>query len=185
LIFLRAVRKRKDEVHHLMEFVTENLIIYAGALVRAGADVVVIGDPTATGEILGPAIFKEFGLPYLNQITEELETRHKIKSIVHICGDIKSIVEELNNLHAVGLSVDAVTNLRRLRKEVKGKILMGNVSTYLLANGSAERVTQVGLNCLRNGADILSPACGVSPRTPLENIKALAKVVREYHQDGI
>ena len=182
MVFLKAVKRDKAQAHRLLQLVTDNLVVYAGFLIEAGANLVVIGDPTATGEILGPGVFKEFALPYINQITSEVEKKYKVKSIIHICGDVKSIAGELNSVQASGVSVDAMIDLRELREKVRDKVLMGNVSTYALANSTPARVAELGCHCLKCGADILSPACGISPTTPLENLKALTKIAKESGQ---
>ena len=58
---------------------------YARALVSAGATVIAIGDPTATVEILGPRLFQEYAVRYLNELTQAI---HALATpvIVHICG---------------------------------------------------------------------------------------------------
>ena len=60
---------------------------YAREVIDNGADVIAIGDPTATGEILGPRIFEDFAVRYLNQVCDAVHANGK-QVIVHICGDM-------------------------------------------------------------------------------------------------
>ena len=62
-----------------------------------------------------------------------------------------------------------------LRELAPGKITMGNVSTFMLEKGAPEQLLKTARHCLAEGVDILAPACGMSPRTPVANIRAVAE----------
>lgn len=68
-------RKNPAEVHKLMDLVCENLITFGKAQLEAGVDILTISDPSGTGEILGPKMFREFDLPYLNAIVDALNNK--------------------------------------------------------------------------------------------------------------
>lgn len=178
LFFLRALERKRDACHKMLKFVTKSLIQFGKAQLATGANVIVIADPSATGEILGPVSFKEFVLPYLNQISEELEA-NGTKTIVHICGRAQNLTEELKGLEAAALSVDSVVNLRKLREKLPDKVLMGNVSTQILEWGTPEHIIKAGKHSLKSGAHILAPACGISPKTKINSLRALASVVND------
>jgi [methyl-Co(III) methanol-specific corrinoid protein]:coenzyme M methyltransferase len=55
---------------------------------------------------------------------------------------------------------------------------MGNVSTTLLEFGDAEKVSRTTERLVRDGIDIISPACGLSTSTGLDNIRALTGAVK-------
>lgn len=178
LVFFRALRCDPGAVHGLLGFLAEELSGFGRAQVEAGADVVVVADPTGTGEILGPQAFREFALPYINRVVEGLGDKHACTTIVHICGRLQPVFRELNELKAGGLSVDSLVSIRALRKQAPGKVLVGNVSTQLLDQGPPERIVRAGLHCLKGGVSVLAPACGISPNTRLDHIRALASVVK-------
>lgn len=50
---------------------------------------------------------------------------------------------------------------------------MGNLSTYLLEFGEAEKVARQTEKLKLDGIDIIAPACGLSTSTPLINITAM------------
>ena len=52
--FYKELRKKNQEAHAYMEFITDQLIAFGRAQIEAGADVIAISDPSGTGEILGP-----------------------------------------------------------------------------------------------------------------------------------
>jgi len=175
--YLRSILREKEDVHRFMDFVTENLIEFASLLVKKGADVILIADPTATGEILGAKNFKDFCLKYINKITEFIENELNTPTIIHICGRIDNIYPELAELKSNTISIDSITNIQTIKENLPHKKIMGNVSTFTLERGSAEKVSNLGFLCIKNGVDILAPACGLGPKTPLANIKALAQTV--------
>ena len=69
-------------------------------------------------------------------------------------------------------------SIRNLQKQAKGKVAMGNVSTFALEKGTPEKVAQAALVALKHGVDILAPACGIAPGTPLANIRSLSRLVQ-------
>lgn len=178
LIYFRALRKDPQRALALTEFCADQAAAFGTALVEAGADMICIADPSATGDLLGPDTFETFVLPSLNAMTDRFQKQLGIPVIVHICGNIKATGGLLSKLSARVVSVDAVVSLRRLSRLIPDKVTMGNVSTFTLERGTPEKVRKAGRACLRQGVDILSPACGISPLTPLANIRSLADIHR-------
>jgi [methyl-Co(III) methanol-specific corrinoid protein]:coenzyme M methyltransferase len=178
MTFLKELRKKGRESHRLLEYVTGFLKAYCEKLAANGATVIGIGDPTATGEILGPRMFEEFALPYLNDLTDHIQ-RLETPAIVHICGKISPVRHLTASLRANALSTDAMVNLRALKEEYPHLTTMGNVSTYILERGPAAKIERLAERLVRDGIDIVSPACGLSTSTPLENIRALTDTVKK------
>lgn len=179
-VFYRELRKDIENVHRFLEFVTENIIKFAKAQIEAGADLIAIADPSATGEILGSKKFEEFVVPYINKILDSLnEGENDVPSIVHICGRLKTIYPQLNSIHSLGISFDSITDEKQVVSNVLNKAIMGNVSTFALEYGTYEKVGEIGRKCIKNGVDILSPACGIGARTPIKNIQSMVLSARE------
>ncbi|MBJ6726235.1 uroporphyrinogen decarboxylase family protein [Geomesophilobacter sediminis] len=178
LLYYRALRRDPEGARRLTEIATENAIVFGDALIEAGADAVCIADPSATGELIGGKAFADFVLPQLNRMTGHFRS-WGIPSIVHICGDVKALGTVLAALEAEAVSVDAMVGIPQLKELACGKVTMGNVSTFLLEKRDPDAVRRAGNDCLEKGVDILAPACGIGPRTPIENIRALAESVRK------
>ncbi|WP_330676591.1 methylcobamide:CoM methyltransferase MtbA [Romboutsia lituseburensis] len=180
MTYYKELRKKKNEAHEFMDFVTDNLIEFGKAQLQAGADVLTISDPSGTGEILGAKTFNEFATPYLNKIIDNLKPYAQGGTIIHICGKLKSIYNELNDLHSDAISFDSITNAKQVVENVHGKIIMGNVSTFAIENGTEESLKNISNQCLNSGVDILSPACGIGVRSKLNNIKVLVECAKQY-----
>ena len=62
---------------------------------------------------------------------------------------------------------------------LKDRIIMGNISTYALEFSEPNKIKSLTKVCLKNGADIISPACGLGMKTPLLNIQEIIKTLEE------
>ena len=60
--YYKQLRQKRELAHEYMQFVTDDLIRFALAMVEAGADVIALSDPSGTGEILGPKFFDEYAV---------------------------------------------------------------------------------------------------------------------------
>jgi len=115
-------------------------------------------------------------IPMYKKISEAVHEKG-VKIIIHICGKSQSILESLNDSGADSLSFDSAVGIR-LAKEVLRAPIMGNVSTQLLDQGEKEKVKLHTEMAIKDGASIVSPACGLAMSTPVENLKAMTDIVK-------
>ena len=168
--------KEPDRIYAFLNFINNYLIQYAVELIHAGADVITISDPTATGEILGGRNFEKFAVPFYKKLIDTIHS-YNVPVIVHICGNANTIIEGLNNIGRMAYSFDSMVNMRSVKAKLKTN-LMGNVSTQLLHSGEKEKIISITKNCIDSGVNIVSPACGLSMATPIENMKTLTDYVK-------
>ena len=181
--FYKGLRKRPEESHEFMAFVTKSIGEFLKAQVEAGADIITISDPSGTGEILGPKMFQEYAVRYINQMVV-LAKSLGAKVIVHICGHMKSVYEQMNLIESDVLSFDSCVSMTSARSAFKDRVLMGNVSTYTLEFGLKDKVKELTRNCRRSGANIIAPACGLGTGSPLVNIRAIKEALEEDAADA-
>lgn len=177
MIFYRELRKKNADAHAFLQFVTDRLIEFGMAQIRAGADVIAISDPSGTGEILGPKYFEEFAVKYLNQMIEAFRAEG-VGTIVHICGQMNPVYKQAADIKSHVLSFDSMVPMQEAKANLPGRVLMGNVSTYALEFGSPEKVASLTKYCAENGSSILSPACGLGMKSPLKNVQAILEAVK-------
>lgn len=177
VVFYKQMRKKNATMHEYLHFVTEQLIAFACAQIDAGADVIAISDPSGTGEILGPKFFEEFAVKYINMLIDGIRSRDA-GVIVHICGQMHSVYPQINMVSADALSFDSIVDLGHAGRNLPGRVLMGNVSTYALEFADSERVEILTRTCMAKGAGIISPACGLGMKSPISNIKAMLNAVK-------
>jgi [methyl-Co(III) methanol-specific corrinoid protein]:coenzyme M methyltransferase len=177
--FLKDLRRDPAAAHRVFQYVTDLLIGFAHKLIDHGATVIAIGDPTATGEILGPKLFGEYAVTYINKLTAAVHQR-QVPVIVHICGNLNSVKPLIQSLKADAISTDAIVNLKQLKDEFPQLTTMGNVSTYLLELSTVEKVSLQTENLIDQGINIIAPACGLSTSSPLANIQAMTQAVKAH-----
>jgi [methyl-Co(III) methanol-specific corrinoid protein]:coenzyme M methyltransferase len=159
----------------LLRRISQIEIEYGKALIDAGATAITLVDGSSSN--LGPEFYSKFSLPFENEVVKNLQTY----TILHICGNTKIILDKMVQSGVNGISIDSEVSISDA-KSILGKrvALVGNVSTFKLWRGTVEEVEKEATKCLEQGTDVLAPACGFPPHTPLQNMKTLANVVRKY-----
>jgi len=177
LVLFRMMRREPEQLTSFLAFINEYLVRYGQEMVRAGANVIAISDPTATGEILGQRNFEQFAVPFYLQAISALH-KEGVPVILHICGNTRNLIESLNRLQADAISFDAVVNMKFAREGLKTR-LMGNVSTELLHTGAQEKIRSITRTAIQSGVDIVAPACGMSMATAVANLRMMTDYVKE------
>jgi [methyl-Co(III) methanol-specific corrinoid protein]:coenzyme M methyltransferase len=174
--FFRELRSRPDEVHALVEHVTEFEIAFARALVAAGADVIAIHEDTAIPALVGPAVFERIVLPYLHRLTAAIQ-ESGARVLLHMCGRVDRVEDQLATLRCDGFVPDAAVSLNRFAAALPHLAVVGNVSTFLLHQGEPPQIAHLGAALAQGGVHAVAPACGLASATPLANIVALTRAV--------
>lgn len=167
--------RNPDHVRKFVDFATEVILEYSKAQYQAGSDIVQIGDPTASPDLIGPASFKQFAKPALTEVAESLGGPR----LLHICGKAELIVADMAETGFDGISVDDSVDVAKIKPLVGDAKVLGNVSSKsTLIFGSPEDVKKEARRALEAGVDFLEPGCGFSPITPIANIKAMVEAVK-------
>jgi uroporphyrinogen decarboxylase len=178
--FLEDLLTDPGRAHEFLRLATENQLAYAGAIIKAGG-IPFIGDPVASGSLVSSGMFREFARPYLAQLIRSVH-ESGAKAGLHICGETKSLLRDMAATGADFLSIDEM-DLAMARQEVgDNTVLMGNVSTKLLLEGTTDEVSAAARTCLERGGRglILSSSCDVPTDAPKENVQALVRAGREW-----
>ena len=154
------------------------IIEFANAQIEAGADTIVISDPSGTGEILGPKFFEEFVVKYINMLLDGIKDK-SVGTIVHICGQMKNVYNEVAKVKSDALSFDSIVSIKKAKEHLGNRVIMGNVSTYVLEFASESQVEAMAKTCIKSGSDIISPACGLGTKSPIANIQSILKAVKQ------
>jgi len=179
ITFLKELLKDKANAHRVLDYVSDFLLEYAKLMIDNGVTLITIADPTATGEILGPRMFEEYAVTYLNKVLAGIHS-FGAPVIVHICGNMNKVKYLIPKINSDAISTDALVNLRLLKEEYPQLTTMGNLSTYLLEFGKTEDVGKRATALVLEKVDIISPACGLSTSTSLANITAMTTAVKMY-----
>ncbi len=180
--FFSALLSDPDAVHGKVAFATQVQMRYADAAIAAGATALFVGDPFATGELIGPDFYERFALPYCRQLVDHIHAAGR-PVVLHICGETACLLPLIPRTGAQAFSVDEIELAAAQRALAGETVLMGNVSTSLLRDGTPQAVHEAARDCLRATRGhpfLLSAACDVPMETPEENVFALVRAAREW-----
>ncbi len=167
-----------------MDKITATITEYLKAQISAGAQAVQIFD--TWGGIFSPMDFREFVLPYVVRIVDELKSWMNSESnervpIIYFVGETAGLLEEIRTSGADVYGVDWRINLddaiKRLGSDV---IVQGNLdplSMFLPQDKIEERVKDVLGRASSARGHIFNLGHGVVPQTPPENVIALVEMV--------
>ena len=176
--FYKALRKKKAAAHEYLEFVTGELVRYGRAQIEAGADVIVVNESLAAQEIMGPVLFRDYAVPYLQQLQDELR-RAGARTIVYCFGRVPSDLPQIGRIDSNALAFGTTISLAEARKALPGRVLVGGVPIADGIRFDAERARRQVRACMASGADIIAPEYGVAMDFPVENIDVILQTVKE------
>ncbi len=176
--------------HALLDKVlTVNEKIIRNAL-RAGADIIVLGDDYAfnNGPLMSPNVFKQFILPGFKKIVDGIheESGYVIK---HSDGNIWKLLDMIVNTGIDGLNpMEPVAgmDIGEVKQKYGDRVcLVGNIDCgELLSRGSVEEVEAAVKECIYEvspgGGHIISSSNSIHSSVKAENFMAMIKSTRRY-----
>lgn len=161
-------------VRDLFGFVVELELGFAREQIRAGADVIGIGDAAAS--LIGPQIYQEFVWPFEKRLVDGVKSMGA-KVRLHICGNTRKHLEHMSQLGCDIVDLDSLAGLSEARHKMgPSQVLLGNINPVtVLQNGTPEAVTAAIAQCHRDSGSryIVGAGCEVPRGTPVENLRAL------------
>ena len=161
-------------VGDLFAFVIEMELRFAHEQLKAGADVIGVGDAAAS--LVGPDIYNEFVWPYEKKLVDGIHAlAGKVR--LHICGNTRRILEGMGKLGCDIVDLDSMAPISDARRLMgPNTILLGNLNPVaVLRNGDPAGVTAAIAECHRQAGKpfIVGAGCEVPRDTPPENLHAL------------
>ena len=172
---------RPEWVTDLLEFCVQVEIAFAEAQVRAGADIIGLGDSIASQ--ISPAMYERFALPYEQRIFEAV---HRLGGTtrLHICGNTTYILPMMLESGADIIDLDWMVDLEEAAKTAGDKVsLCGNFDPVkIMLQGDPEQVYQATQQCLAVAGDrsFSMPGCEVPAATPHPNLEAQRRALYDY-----
>lgn len=163
-------------VRDLFAFVTEMELRFAREQIRAGADVMGIGDAAAS--LVRADIYEEFVWPYEKHLVDGLHALGT-KVRLHICGDIRRLLPGIARLGCDLVEIDSMVPVAQAR-EVLGPqpVLIGNLSPVAVVRDAQDPalVQEAIAQCHREAGErfIVGAGCEIPRDSPHQNLRALA-----------
>ncbi len=179
---MRGVIKSPAEIHCVLSFAVDLTVAYLKLFHDAGAEVVSIAEPSASGDLISREQFRDFALPHLKNTIRQLKA-YGAKVVVHICGNITNWLDLLADSGADLLSVDYKVDLAEVRRILDGKMAFsGNLNPVaIMQQATPEQVKEAAEQALSRAGKapghMLMPGCDIPPSVPLNNIRAMINSV--------
>jgi hypothetical protein len=146
-----------------------------------------VGLAEDSAQIISTNQFREFVLPYCNQLYEAFPGDR----YMHMCGNSRHLLQVLRDeLHITHFSgFGSVVDPAYAGSILGGRVqLLGNVDCWLIQQGPPEEIEQAAQNCLETlahyGGYTLSDGCNVTPTTPLEHLNLMMETAERYGLPG-
>ena len=173
--FFMDLFDEEEEVLELLEICSEQAILFAREQVRAGADIIGVGD--AASSLIGPVMYEKHALPYQQKIINAIhDMGAKVK--LHICGDLNPVLHLVAKTGADIVDVDFMVDMKKAVEMMpKTTCVCGNMHPVdIIYNGTSQMVKDDVKRCmdiLRPYHGIIAPGCEIPKDTPEENVKAI------------
>ncbi|MBI1987562.1 MAG: uroporphyrinogen decarboxylase family protein [Nitrospinae bacterium] len=168
-------------VKRVLDYATEIIIADANAHVKAGANLVMVGDPTSS--LLSAKAYQEFVAPCVRRVVEGVRGA---LLVLHVCGNTGHLIGQMAATGVQGLSLDAYVDLAAVASQVPPTVaVMGNLSPLkALFTGTPEEVrrdTREMLDHMREVPNyIVMSGCEIPPAASGENVEAFIETVKAY-----
>jgi len=165
---------------YLMEKLTDTVISYLSAQIKAGAQAVQLFDTWAG--ILSPVDYKTFVLPYVRKVVSELKKEGvPIIYFVNNCaGLLKEVKKSGADVTGIDWRIDMSEAIRTLGKKM---VVQGNLdpcALFLPKEVLEQRVKDILWKGESAKGHIFNLGHGVLPQTPVENVIALVEAVHTF-----
>lgn len=176
---MMAMIMEPDNLLELIKFSTE-LIWSIADRVMEHKDIIGLNmsDPVSSGDMVSPDNFRTFCKPFLKELVDRARAKGKY-SMIHICGDTTSVLEDVLEIAPNCFSLEAKVDLKTAKSVLGGQVCVaGNVSpTGPFLSGKPEEVIAEARACIEawgeGGGYVLTLGCDFPKSVPLENIMAL------------
>jgi len=179
---MKALFKRPAFVEKVLDFSVHLLMqFYEAPLREGGLDVLLIGEPTASGDLISRQQFETFVVPHIKSFTDWSRSMGA-RTLLHVCGNTTDRLDLFPLTGADCISLDHKADLEKAKAALHGKMCFGGnldpVKTLL--QGTAREVEEASRRTIEaagaGGGFILMPGCDIPPTVPYENILAFTDV---------
>lgn len=171
-----SVMLAPDKVRRWTDVLTPYQREYTRAMRDAGADVICVVEGVASPDVIGPDAFVEACGRHIRDVMPGGDTR----TVLHICGSTEPILERISRTGADAFLPDNRVAADEVVSAMGGRMAaVGAVDPVgtLLMHGP-ERVAEEARMYADAGYAVIGPGCGLAPRTPDANLRALAGAFR-------
>lgn len=184
---LRDMRKHPAQLHLLLGKVILAQKLVVDQFKKIPGITFAMADPLASGSLLSPKLFKEFALPYLQELSQYIVQETNTRPSLHMCGRVERFWPEIKSLDLATFSIDNASNMRQAIEFFGDKFpVTGNVPPVeVMYKAGKEEVYQAVRACIEAAkgnprVGTLGVGCDIPLAAPLENIQHYMDAVRQF-----
>lgn len=183
---LKGVQKDPETLHILLDKCTQYSIKFAQAYKEAGANGVLLAEPTAG--LLSPEWCDEFSSHYVKKIVDAVQDEGFFV-VLHNCGNVKKLVKSMVSTRAKGYHFGNAIKMPDILPQIPEYYLaFGNIDpARVLNDATPEKVEEVTLALLEDMKPypnfVLSSGCDIPPGVPITNLQAFFGALTKFNQD--
>jgi MtaA/CmuA family methyltransferase len=168
-------------VRDVLEFTLAVGISFAEAQVRAGAEMIGVGDAAAS--LISPRHYETLALPYETRLIQAIQ-KAGAKAKLHICGNTSHLLGLMPRTGADVINVDWMVDLKASRDAFGTRVcLKGNLDPVAwMLQATPEAIFAKCREDVEVGGRtgyILSPGCEIAPETPGDNLRAMIAAAQD------
>ncbi|ONI39951.1 uroporphyrinogen decarboxylase [Candidatus Epulonipiscium fishelsonii] len=168
-----------EYVEELFEIIYEQQYKFMEAQVKAGADIIGVGNAAAS--LIGPDLYREHVLKYEKRIIDDIR-KLGAKSKLHICGDITSILDLIVEVAPDMVDIDWMVDFELAVNKFKGTSICaaGNLDPVtVFLQGNKETLTKAVNKCIdvADSKTFIAGGCEIPKFTPIENMITMDKLL--------
>ena len=189
-LFFKWLIRAPEVVQHLLGLALE-FLTGLGRYIKETYGVAGVllwgGEPATSNQLISKKMFEKFALPYTLELHRRLLAMGFSSIFKHICGD-----QNLNMPLWAGVpmgnpgyvSVGHEVDLREVAAYFPNDIVVGNLNPSVIQTASAQEVYRASVEIIEIGKQlsngfIFAPGCGLPPKSPPENLAAIARAVND------
>lgn len=173
----------RQHLHGLLDLMATTTAAFLCAQVDRGVHLAYMGDSLASAEMISPAMYREFALPYHQKVFARVKAHagdRRVYTLLHICGGNLPVLADFARSGADIIEIDHKVALADARRIVGPEItLIGNLNpVQTLLYGTPDEVfdqSRRAIEAMRaiKGRFILGSGCFVPSGTPVENLRQM------------
>ena len=162
----------EEDLRQLMEIIHAGQCAFALEQIKAGADVIGVGNAVAS--LVGPSLYEKFGFKYDKAIIDFIR-KNEAKAKLHICGNIEPLIPLLIEASPDILDIDWMVDFSKATEMCKDVpiSICGNIDPVaVMLSGSIKEVEEKVLECVNfeDNTTLIAAGCEVPAETPVENL---------------
>jgi uroporphyrinogen decarboxylase len=190
----RWLIRKPEVVHHALKVLNDFQIAVAKLFADTfGAEKLLyeITAPSEANQIISPNHFKEFCVPYMKELLDNVREMGYKYFRHHICGEHNLNLPFWAEIDLGGPGIPAIISvgheveLEKVAKFFPNDIAFGNLEPALIQTGTPEEVYEHTKNLLLRGKElpvgfIFSSGCEIPPKAPPYNLWMMTKAVNDF-----